>query len=159
MPKLDEWLAQLFDPKNLDATVSAVVAAGDTDDAPLARADAARRKLADSDDRLTKYRAALDGGADPVVVAGWMSEVQGERLVAEAELATTERCGPRSPKDVRRLVASLGEMSQVLAEAAPEDKGAVYTELDVSVVYHPDQRLVVAEVGAQQNVSEDRLAT
>jgi hypothetical protein len=76
MPKLDEWLAGLFTPTNLDETVAAMNAAGDVDAASEARAKAARRKLADCDDRLAKYRAALEGGADPVVVAGWMAEVQ-----------------------------------------------------------------------------------
>jgi hypothetical protein len=36
--------------------------------------------------------SAHDNGADPVVVAGWMSEVQGERLAAEAVLAVSAPC-------------------------------------------------------------------
>ena len=43
------------------------------------RVAAARKKLVDCDDRLDKYRAALDSGADPVVVAGWLDEVRAER--------------------------------------------------------------------------------
>jgi hypothetical protein len=34
VPKLDEWLAQLFDPTNLDGTVAAMPSAGSTDQAP-----------------------------------------------------------------------------------------------------------------------------
>jgi site-specific DNA recombinase len=76
VPRLDEWLARLFNPDNIDATVAAIVDARGPDDASEARAEAARQKLADCDDRLDKYRTALDTGADPAAVAGWMSEVQ-----------------------------------------------------------------------------------
>jgi hypothetical protein len=85
--ELDKWLAQLFNPVNLDQTVGQLLTASMSDDVDDAKVEVARRKLAACNDRLKKYRAALDSGADPVVVAGWMSEVQGERLAAEAVLA------------------------------------------------------------------------
>ncbi len=34
-------------------------------------------------------RSALEAGADPVVVAGWIKEVEADRLHAERELAST----------------------------------------------------------------------
>ena len=137
MPKLDEWLAGLFTPTNLDETVAAMNAAGDVDAASEARAKAARRKLADCDDRLAKYRAALEGGADPVVVAGWMAEVQGERLQAEADLAVSAGSKPRTDAELRELILGLGDMAQVLAEADPADKVIIYTELGVTITYDP----------------------
>jgi site-specific DNA recombinase len=78
--KLDEWIATLFDPANLDATCEALAMAGGANEVDHARIEAAERKIADCDSRLVKYRAALDAGADAAVVAGWMAEVQGERL-------------------------------------------------------------------------------
>jgi site-specific DNA recombinase len=107
--------------------------------------EAARRKLADCDDRLKKYRAALDRGADPVVVAGWMSEVQGERLSAEAGLAASEPSEVLSEARLREIVLGLGDMAQVLADADPKDKSAVYAGLGISVTYYRDLRKVVAE--------------
>ena len=86
VPKLDAWLAQLFDETNLDSTCEALAMAGSADDEAEARAEAARRKIADCDQRLAKYRQVLDAGADAAVVAGWMAEVQGERLRAESDL-------------------------------------------------------------------------
>ena len=65
VPKLDEWIATLFDPAHLDATCEALAIAGGAPEADNARIEAARRKLTDCDSRLTKYRAALDAGADP----------------------------------------------------------------------------------------------
>ena len=50
---LDGWLAQVFDPVNIDETLDALHAATETgDDAESAKADAARRRLAHCDRRL-----------------------------------------------------------------------------------------------------------
>jgi hypothetical protein len=81
--------SQLFDPANIDDTIGKQSEVGGRDEEAEVRSEAARWKLPDCNDRLAKYRAAVDGGADPVVVAGWMSEVHGERLRAEAELVVS----------------------------------------------------------------------
>ncbi len=47
VPKLDEWIATLFDPANLDETCRALAEAGGASDADHARIEAAQRKLAD----------------------------------------------------------------------------------------------------------------
>ena len=52
-------------------TVEQLLGASKSDGGEDANAEAARRKLADCDDRLKKYRAALDSGADPVN-RGWL---------------------------------------------------------------------------------------
>ena len=70
----------MFDPDHLDATCEALAAASEPDEPAAARREGAQRKVADCDARLGRYRAALEAGADPVVVAGWMAEVKGERL-------------------------------------------------------------------------------
>jgi hypothetical protein len=46
VPKLDEWLAGLFDPANLDATCETLAMAG-LDEVAEARAEAARRRITD----------------------------------------------------------------------------------------------------------------
>jgi len=56
VPKRDEWLAQLFDDANLDATCEALAMAGEYDEGAEVRAEAARRKIADCDSRLARYR-------------------------------------------------------------------------------------------------------
>jgi hypothetical protein len=146
MVKLDAWLAQLFDPENLEVTIEAMAASGGADEYLEVKAEAARRKLADCNGRLAKYRSALDSGADPVIVSGWMAEVQGERLRAEADLASCAERAPLSPDEIRSMLEGLDDLAGVLAEADPNDKASIYSELGVCVTYHPDQRLVVAEV-------------
>jgi hypothetical protein len=99
--------------------------------------------------RLPEYRPGHSDWrcprSDPVVVAGWMSEVQGERLEAEAELIISSPSGPLSADEVRRLVDSLGDMAQVLAEADGKDKANLYSELGISLTYDPELRKVTAQ--------------
>ena len=161
MPELDRWLAQLFAPENLEQTIAQMLDGGADLEGTDAKVEAARRKLADCDDRLGKYRAALDSGADPVVVTGWMSEVQAERLTAEAVLVAAAPSEPLSATALRSIIEELGDMVQVLAEADPKDKADVYAGLGIEILYRPDQGLVSAAVrplaGVQQSVSEGGL--
>ncbi len=143
--RLDEWLGNLFEPANLDLTCKQLAAAGDPDEGAARRHEAAQRKLADCEDRLTKYRAALDGGADPVVVAGWIAEVKGAQLAAERELAQSRAGGKMTAEEVRQLLEGLKDIPQVLADADPAMKAKVYAQLGVRITYEPGDRLVVAE--------------
>jgi hypothetical protein len=77
VPELDRWLAQAFNAENLDETCDALAVASAADHSTDARADAARRKIADGDARLKRYRKTLDAGGDPLVIAGWMRRSKG----------------------------------------------------------------------------------
>ncbi len=155
--RLDGWLGQLFAPANLDATCEALAMAGGADDSAAARIDAAERQIADCYQRLAKYRAALDAGADPTVVAGWMAEVQGERLRAEQELSRARPGEPMSKAQIRKLIKSLRDITAVLAEADPKLKAEVYAELGVSVEYDPALHLVTATASPDGACTTDRV--
>jgi hypothetical protein len=157
MPALDGWLASLFDPENIDETCRTLAAASGPSDADEAALNAARRKLADCDGRLAKYRAALDNGADPTVVAAWIAEVQGERLAAERTLATA-RASVLTAEDVRKVIEGLGDLVSVLAKAKPATKAKVYADLGIRLVYRPHDRMLAVEAAPRvpQRVSEDR---
>ncbi len=153
---LDGWLAQVFDPDNIDETLDTLHAARESgDDAEMAKAGAARKRLADCDRRLTRYRAALDSGADPAVVTTWIAEVQAERLAAEVELdrATGHGNGRLSREQLVALVNGLGNLLDVLANAAPEDKAEVYARLGLRLTYDPARRVVIAESDPWAKVS------
>ncbi len=143
VPALDHWLATVFDPAHLDATCEALAAASAPDEAADARQEAARRRLDDCNARLRRYRAALEAGADPIVVAGWIREVEGERVVAERELGTTEPQDRLTKSQVKALVRGLTDVVEALAHADPADKAAIYDELGVTMTYHPGGRVLV----------------
>ena len=144
--RLDEWLASIFDPDHLGATLEAMAAANVVDETAAARAEGARRKLVDCDHRLDRYRAALEAGADPAVVAGWMAEVNAERLVADRELATVQ-AGTLQVTEVelRELIAGVADGVKLLASAEPGDKAELYAELGVRLTFEPVRGVVVAE--------------
>jgi hypothetical protein len=112
---------------------------------PTRRPTHAKRELADCDARLGKYRAALEAGADPVVVSGWMKEVQGERLRAEQLLGQSAPGAKLTKSEIKKLVLALHDIVAVLATADPQDRAEVYAELGVSVTYDPLRRLVAVE--------------
>ena len=71
---VDAWLLSLFDPENLDGAVAALTAAQEPDGAIAARAEAAKRKVADCDSRLAWYRKALEKGEAEIRALGALSE-------------------------------------------------------------------------------------
>jgi len=93
----------------------------------------------DCDARLKKYRSALEAGADPAVVAGWIKEVEADRLAAERELASTASVAqPLSEAEIRALVTSQRKVLRSLAKATPEQRAAIYGEtMGLRITYHP----------------------
>jgi hypothetical protein len=160
LPALDGRLARIFDPQHLDETCAQLAAASGPNDADQAGTDAARRALAEADGRLAKYRAALDKGADPTVVAAWIAEVQGERLAAERTLAT-RAATVLTAADARELVLALGDIARVLEDADPALKAKVYADLGIQLTYRPNERIVLVEAACgrvPKSVSEGGLA-
>ena len=80
-----------------------------------------------------------------MIVAGWISEVQGERLRAERELGLAQPQGQLTKKQIRALVSSLRDIALVLATAHPKLKAEAYAELGISVTFDPVTRIVSAE--------------
>lgn len=161
LERLDEWLARAFDPENIDATCAAMAAAGAPDDTDAATLDAARRKLIDCDDRLGKYRRQIEAGTDPVLVGGWIAEVQGERLAAERTIASASHRGTPDAAALRSMIEGIDVVS-MLAAANPAAKSEVYADLGIRLTYRPDRRVVSVEALAVnrvlQSVSEGRTA-
>ncbi|WP_159044971.1 hypothetical protein [Streptomyces sp. NRRL F-5122] len=83
LPPLDRWLALAFAPHRLEETISLMHTA-QSDTAPAPSAKDVSRVVADCDTKLARYRDALEAGADPKVVAGWIAEVQARRAEAAA---------------------------------------------------------------------------
>jgi site-specific DNA recombinase len=144
LPGLDGWLAQIFDPDQLDTTCEALAAASEPDTTTDTRTRAAKDKIKDCDNRLTKYRAALEAGTDPTVVGRWIAETQAERATAQRALNAAQPGTNHLSKDeIRALVASLHNIIEVLHNADPKDKADIYQELGISLTYHADGRVLV----------------
>ncbi|HEY6318859.1 MAG TPA: hypothetical protein VI462_13365 [Acidimicrobiia bacterium] len=142
LPPLDRWLAGVFDPDRIDETCEQLAAAASEDTAKPAELEAARRKLTDCDQRLARYRSALESGADPVVVAGWIAEVQAERGAAERVVAQLQAHRPIDGAELRSLVEGLADIPAVLADAEPSLRAQVYADLGITMTYRPGDDLV-----------------
>jgi len=140
-PSIDRWLAQLFDDDHIDDTCAALEAATGQQRDDDSRRLAARRTIKACDSKLAKYRQALEAGTDPSIVGGWIEEVKLERRAAELRLRKTHPA--LSKDDIRSLVLQSKGIVEILAQADPEDRRAVYQELGISITYHTNGRLHV----------------
>lgn len=97
----------------------------------------ARRTLRECDAQLARYRAALDGGADPTVVAGWIADTQAKRARAKHALTTTGPATSISATGIRELLEGLPDKVHLLAEAPPDEKAGLYRAFGVNLTYRP----------------------
>lgn len=148
---LDAWLAGYFAPDRRDGTISYLLHQHEQDRqihqpavnaAPTGEGQEIVRRC---DAKLERYRAALDAGADPGVVTGWIAETQGERRAAQAALDDT-RPAIAQPKaaDIRlteqalcALIEKLGSIADALATADSERKAEAYRALGMILTYEP----------------------
>jgi site-specific DNA recombinase len=152
LPPLDGWLGKIFGPERIDQTVEALHRTSE-DPVLAARREAAREAIRHCDERLAKYRAALDAGVDPTVVGRWIREVEAERVRREIELR--QASGQRMTREqIRSLVQQLGDIVAVLRDADPADKAVFYQELRLQLTYEPQQRLLSVEARPGQGCTK-----
>jgi hypothetical protein len=112
----------------------------------------AASKIAECDQELTQYRAAVDAGASPATVAVWIAETEaekahyeiGRRQVAKARERMTER-------EIKSIVDKLADIARVLADADADDKSEIFRRLGLKLTYHPVRRLVEARIKPDQH--------
>jgi site-specific DNA recombinase len=142
---LDSWLAGLFAPDRLADTLRCLHDA--QDDRPDPAAAAAGRIIAECDAKLARYRSALEAGADPAVVAGWIAETQAARAAAAGPSRPARPANRRmTEQEIASLVDALGGIASVLKAADPADKAEVYKRLGLTLRFDPESRVARAEV-------------
>lgn len=153
LPDLDAWLATAFDPNRITATLDTLEA---SQPEPGATTDPTKKTITACDRKLARHRAALEAGADPVVVTEWIRETQAERAAAEAALNRTEAettTGRRlTRKEINDLVKALGGILKVLRAADPADKAEIYQQLGVQLSYDHETGIVTAEASPRSSV-------
>jgi hypothetical protein len=77
--------------------------------------------IADCTRKIAQYRAALDAGADPAVVAPWITQTEPERTRLRA---TARPDAPRTPSrdDIASVVGALADILGVLGAQTPLTK-------------------------------------
>jgi DNA invertase Pin-like site-specific DNA recombinase len=150
---LDTWLVQEFSPLQRSHTIATLLeqaTAGVPTPAP-APATPTGPTVAECDTKLARYRAALEAGADPTVVTGWIAETQAERQRAEQHQNTpVEKTPPTadlpSEEQLIAIVEELGDIVSALRDAEPEHKLDVYRSLGLRLAYDPETQTVRADI-------------
>jgi hypothetical protein len=145
LPVLDQWLARLFAPARIERTVQEIweAQADEVVDPASARAG---RVIEECDAKLARYRAALEAGTDPALVAGWIAQVQSERAAALGGVRPSGRQRVMTRDEIRAAVGSLDNVLAALTGASATDKAEVYRHLGLRLIYRPDERTVHTEV-------------
>jgi hypothetical protein len=133
---LNQWLSTSFAPHQLPDTIQALYnAQPDIDN----KSDAVtvERVIQECDAKLTRYRTALEAGADPHLVTQWITEVQARRAEALARSHPSTGRQRMSKHDIGELLEALGNIPAVLAKAAPHDKAQLYSQLGLHLTYEP----------------------
>jgi hypothetical protein len=108
--------------------------------------------VAECDAKLARYRAALEAGADPAVVAGWIAETQAERRRSEqreravAKARVPDTVGRVTENEIIGILEELGDLVTALRDAEPEHKLEVYRSLGLRLTYDPETQTVRADV-------------
>jgi site-specific DNA recombinase len=142
--EVDDWIAQVFRPTALAETVGAL--AQQSHDPNEAAAVIIKEKIADCDQRLARYRAALDAGADPLEVTQWINEAKAERTRAEGERRALRSSRRMTQEEICTVLAELGDLARVVVQAEADDKARLYRELGLRLTYRPQKQLVEATV-------------
>ena len=148
---IDTWLAQVFAPARLTDTLHRLADAADDDHTHDLEREAGRRSLAECDQRLARYRAALEAGTDPTLIARWTAEVNAQRAMAEHRLRQASGTTRMTPSEIHNLVTAIGDLMGVLRTADPADKSAVYRHLGLKLTYMQEAHTL--QVRSQPNLS------
>jgi site-specific DNA recombinase len=143
IPHLDRWLATKFSPAQLPGTIAELAEAQQNPEHDRA-AEQARQEIADCDAKLRQHRAALEAGADPAIVTGWMAEVQAQRTLAEARLTKNPKPRRMTREEIAAMVTALHDIMSVLDKADPADKTEIYGQLGLRLTYQPEEKKVIA---------------
>jgi site-specific DNA recombinase len=146
--EVDRWLAREFAPHRLSETIRDLAAAWQGGATRTSDQEEVARKIAECDRKLGQYRAALDAGASPATVAGWIAETEAERARYEVglrQVATATR-HRMTEAEIKSIVSKLADIARVLSDADPDDKSEIFRQLGLKLTYHPGRRLVEARV-------------
>ncbi len=125
--RLDRWLATIFDDHVVERTLDRLDAAQQVSSGTDALSAAIRREITAADRKLARHRPALEAGADPAVVAGWIQEVQSVEFEAQRRLELIRpAAAPKLDRDqLAAAIRELGDMVRLLTSASPDRKARI----------------------------------
>ncbi|GID32905.1 recombinase family protein [Paractinoplanes brasiliensis] len=148
---VDRFLSEELGNENLTETLHRIADASHR--AALAQhqqhdeAPKLRETINDCDTKLARYRATLDAGGDPALVAGWISETTAIKKAAQARLGFTDAPPERmSEERIAAIVEALGGLLGLLRRADLDHRAEIYSRIGLQMQYRPGTGTVLAEI-------------
>jgi hypothetical protein len=152
---VNEWIAGLFSPANLDRTVALLAGAQSEEDPADAAERTFRQRIAAADATMTRLQRALEAGWDPEALMSQYNAAVAEKKAALAGLEASEPGERLSAADIRAMVEELGALKAVLDQADRGELADLYGALRLEVSYN--YRTRVADVFIRPTPREVRM--
>jgi hypothetical protein len=160
---MNDWIAGLFDPRNISETIDLIMAAQDSGTDDIAAA-AAKAKITDANQRMARYKAVIDAGGDPAEIGAWITEARAQRVQAEADLRQATSKTRITRQQVKEMITTTTDIAATLRNAETAQMAGAYRKLGVRLTYDPAGPVIRATASPQPDnigkwfVSEVRLA-
>ncbi|HEX3779689.1 MAG TPA: recombinase family protein [Pseudonocardiaceae bacterium] len=138
---LNDWLAGVFAPENHDQLVAGLLDAQPRSNGERDR-ETAKKRLADAEAKLRRFRAAIEAGIDPAALVEATNEAQAQRVAARAELDNAPAPDALTDAHLYAMIDSLGDVGAVLTERKPVALGRLYESVRLEMIYQPDELAV-----------------
>jgi hypothetical protein len=140
LPPLDRWIAELFDPANLDTTCAQLVSLTNSQAGSDEIANA-HHVIRECDLALRRYRAALEQGANPETVGQWINGATAKKAAEKRRvhgLRHHDQAAQLTATQVRELVRQVGAIVDAFAAAEPAERAGLYQQLGIELVDKPN---------------------
>jgi site-specific DNA recombinase len=116
--EVNRWISHEFAPHRLNETIHDLAAVPLRQAATLTSVDEEiARKIAECDRKLAGYRATLDAGADPRIVATWITETEAEKARHQLSALPAATARRMSEAEIKSIVDRLADIARVLIDA------------------------------------------
>jgi hypothetical protein len=143
------WLEGLFRPENVDRKVAALVASEEGAGRKQDGGEAAKKRLADAEARLRKFKAAIAAGVDPAALVDVINTARAELVAAQAEIDNAPAPDLMDAAEVYARIDAFGDVQAKLNDAKGERLAELYASADLKVLYEPGSS--TAEISMRVN--------
>ncbi|GAA2963112.1 hypothetical protein GCM10010446_55800 [Streptomyces enissocaesilis] len=97
--------------------------------------------------KLKQYRSALDSGADPALVTGWITETTARKEAAQRQLIKIAGAAGRAltEDEITKIVRELGQIDDLIRQTPVPGKMKMYTNLGVTLRHNARTRAVTLQ--------------
>jgi hypothetical protein len=139
---LNTWVGELFDRKNIDRTVEALVNSQQGTRGKERAQETAKKRLADAETRLRRFQAAIAAGVDAAALVESINEAQAQRAAAQAELDNAPAPNALTAAEVHAMVDYLGDVGSSFNQGDPAKLEELYEALRLEMIYDHEARTV-----------------